>query len=263
MEWNPEDYVRNSSAQVGWARELIAHLDLHGDEVILDVGCGDGRVTAVFAETVPEGFVLGVDSSAAFIDYARAHFPADRHPNLRFEPMDARELASDRQFDLVFSNAALHWMEDHRAFLAGCQRLLKTGGRLVISCGGAGNAADVAAVMDVLMADPRWAGYFADFKEIYYFYSPEQYQEWLPEAGFTATRLELVSKDMVHEGREGLLGWMRTTWLRPFLVYIPEELREEFSAATVDGYLAAHPLDPSGHSHVRMVRLEVEARKEK
>ncbi len=262
MDWNPEDYVRNSSAQVGWARELIARLDLHGDEAILDVGCGDGRVTAVFAETVPGGSVLGVDSSAAFVDYARAHFPASQYPNLRFEQMDASDLRSDRQLDLIFSNAALHWVEDHRPFLAGCRRLLKPGGRLVISCGGAGNAADMAVVMDGLMADPRWAGYFTNFQRIYYFYSPEDYREWLPEAGLTATRLELVPKDMVHDGREGLLGWLRTTWLRPFLVYIPAELRDEFAAATVDGYLAAHPVDSTGHTHVRMVRLEVEARKE-
>jgi trans-aconitate methyltransferase len=259
MEWNPEDYVRNSSAQVGWARELIARLDLRGSEAILDVGCGDGRVTAVFAETVPAGSVLGVDSSRVFIDYARAHFPAGQYPNLRFEQMDARELTSDRPFDLIFSNAVLHWVEDHRAFLAGCRRLLKPGGRLVISCGGAGNAADMAVVMDALMADPRWAGSFTDFQEIYYFYSPEQYREWLPEAGLTATRLELVAKDMVHDGREGLMGWLRTTWLRPFLVYVPAELRDEFTAATIDGYLAAHPLDESGRSHIRMVRLEVEA----
>jgi trans-aconitate methyltransferase len=261
MEWNPEDYARNSSAQLGWAKELIAHLHLHGDEAILDVGCGDGKISAAFAGSVPDGSVIGVDNSAGFIAYARAHYPPERYPNLRFEQMDARELTGDRPFDLVFSNAVLHWVADHRAFLSGCHRLLKPDGTLVISCGGAGNAADVSTVTETLMHMPHWAGYFSHFIRPYYFYSPAEYRVWLPEAGLTASRLELVEKDMVHAGREGLMGWMRTTWLLPYIPYIPEPLRDEFANACADLYLTAHPLDASGRSHVRMVRLEVEARK--
>ncbi len=262
MEWNPEDYARNSSAQLVWAKELIARQQLRGDEAILDVGCGDGKVTAAIAEAVPRGAVLGVDSSAGFVAYARAHYPPERHPNLRFEQMDAQDLSCDGPFDLIFSNAVLHWVKDHPAFLRGCHRLLKPGGRLVISCGGAGNAAEVNTATERLMQQERWIGYFSGYTRPYYFYSPDDYRSWLPEAGLAANRLELVAKDMVHEGRAGLMGWLRTTWLLPFIPYLPEALRDTFTNALADIYLASHPLDASGRSHVKMVRLEVEARKE-
>ena len=258
MNWNPEDYARNSSAQLAWAKELIAKLRLEGHEALLDVGCGDGKITAEFAKAAPDGFVLGVDSSAAFVGYARAHYPPSSYPNLRFEQMDARRLAYPRQFDIIFSNATLHWVDDHRAFLFGCARHLKPQGRLIISCGGAGNAADIVAAMERLIQEPRWAGYFADFVFPYFFYSPSDYKRWLPEASFRPTRLELVEKDMVHPGREGLAGWIRTTWM-PYTQRILEDLHEEFILECVNAYLSQHPLDASGRSHVRMMRLEVEA----
>ena len=258
MEWDPEDYAKNSSAQLVWARELISRLALKGDENILDVGCGDGKITAEFAAAVPRGSLLGIDSSAAFVDYAREHYPPAAFPNLHFEQMDARRIRTDQTFDLIFSNAVLHWVDDHPAFLAGCARALKPGGRLIVSCGGAGNAAEVISELAELIRQPRWAAYFSGFQVPYHFYSTDPYQAWLPEAGFSTTRLELVEKDMVHPGREGLAGWIRTTWL-PYTARLPEDQREEFIDAVVDAYLSTRPLDDLGRSHVRMVRLEVEA----
>ncbi|MDD5093251.1 MAG: methyltransferase domain-containing protein [Dehalococcoidia bacterium] len=258
MDWNPEDYARNSGAQLAWAREFISRLNLAGNEALLDVGCGDGKVTAEFATVVPQGFVLGIDSSSAFIDYARLHYPPSLYPNLQFEQMDARELAHTRRFDVIFSNATLHWVEDHRAFLLGCARLLKPQGRLIISCGGQGNAADVFAVIDELIREPRWAPHFEDFSFPYFFYSPSKYERWLTEAGFHPMRLELVEKDMTHHGREGLAGWIRTTWM-PYTHRVPADKREKFIFECVDGYLKKHPVDKLWCSHVKMVRLEVEA----
>jgi trans-aconitate 2-methyltransferase len=258
MIWNPEDYAKNSKAQLVWAKELMDRLKLDGDEALLDVGCGDGKITAAFAEAVPAGFVLGVDNSPAFVDYARRHYPSSVYPNLRFERMDARELAYTRRFDIIFSNAVLHWVDDHRAFLQGCARLLKPHGRLIVSCGGAGNAADIIAVMEELIQEPRWAPFFADFPFPYAFYSPADYERWLPEAGLAASRLRLVEKDMTHQGQDGLAGWIRTTWL-PYTQRVPEDAREDFIGECVRRYLRRNPLDDTGRSHVRMVRLEVQA----
>ena len=132
MRWNPDDYARHSGAQLVWAQELLAPIDLTGVEALLDVGCGDGRITAAVAQALPGGYVLGVDSSPEFIAYAQAHYPPASYPNLCFARIDARDLAWDRPFDIIFSNAAPHWVDDHPAFLAGCARLLKPRGRLII-----------------------------------------------------------------------------------------------------------------------------------
>ena len=258
MDWDPEDYARHSGAQLAWARELVARLDLAPDQAVLDVGCGDGKITAEFARTLPDGFVLGVDSSPAFVDYARQHRAPSAYPTLRFEIMDARRLAYPRRFDLIFSNATLHWVDDHRAFLAGCARLLAPGGRLVLSCGGKGNAAAIVSVMDALIRKPHWGRYFAAFAFPYHFNSTADYTRWLPEAGLRTIRLELVEKDMAQQGREGLAGWIRTTWM-PYTHRLPQGHREAFISEAMDDYLREQPLDDLGRSHVHMVRLEVEA----
>lgn len=258
MDWNPEDYAKNSGAQLVWAQGLIARLTLRGSESLLDVGCGDGKITAEFARAVPDGFVLGVDSSPAFIEYARRHYPPAQHPNLEFLVMDARRLNSSQRFDVIFSNATLHWVDDHPAFLEGTARLLKPAGRLILSCGGAGNAAGIVAVVDELIQSPPWSAYFTGFIFPYYFYSPQEYALWLPQFDLSPSRLELVEKDMTHPGPAGLAGWIRTTWM-PYTQRVPAELRDAFIRDCVDAYLDRHPLDENGLSHVRMVRLEVEA----
>jgi trans-aconitate methyltransferase len=258
MKWDPEDYAVHSDGQLVWARDLMARMKLSGGESILDIGCGDGKVTAELARAVPRGVVVGVDSSSEFILFAREHYPARTHPNLKFEECDARGLAYSRMFDIAFSNAALHWLDDHRAFLAGLARSLKPGGQMTISCGGAGNAEEIASAMDDVVRRPKWREWFADFKFPWFFYSTSDYARWLPEAGFTARRLELIDRDMTRKGKDGLVSWLRTTWM-PYTHRLPEDLRPEFLSAAADEYLRRHPLDEDGLAHVPMVRLEVDA----
>jgi trans-aconitate methyltransferase len=232
--WNAAAYAANSTVQQSWARELIAKLKLRGDEHILDIGCGDGKVTAEIAQAVPRGRVLGVDASAEMIAFAKKTFPTSKISNLKFQICDARKIKSTTgSFDLVFSNAALHWMDDHAAVLRGAASVLKPRGRLVISCGGKGNAHDVFLALRPEMRLQRWRGFFRKMPMPYFLYAPGDY---------------------------GFATWLRTTWL-PFVQRVPENLREEFIAAVTRRYVAKHPLDSQRNVHVRMVRLEIDAEK--
>ena len=229
-----------------------------GSEAVLDVGCGDGKITAEFARALPGGYVLGVDSSPEFIAYASRHYPKALFSSLQFEVMDARSLHINHRFDLVFSNAAMHWVDDHSAFLRGVAKHLRIGGRLVLSCGGAGNASGIIAALERVTSSSAWRRYFDGFHFPYHFYSPKDYSAWLPEANLTAVRCELVEKDMIHDGPESLAGWIRTTWW-PYTQRLPEELRERFISDFISQYSDNNPPDESGHTHVHMIRLEVEA----
>jgi len=157
--WNPEDYAKNSDAQLKWAQDLRQKLNFQGDESVLDVGCGDGKITADFSAALPKGQVVGVDSSPAMIAYATRTYVASQYPNLAFDCVDARSLNFDREFDLCFSNATLHWVDDHQSFLDGAIRALRSGGRLVTSCGGEGNALDVLQVFSTLVSSESWKDY--------------------------------------------------------------------------------------------------------
>lgn len=258
--WNACDYAKHSSSQYKWAKELIPKLKLCGNEVLLDIGCGDGKITAVLAKSLPGGFVVGVDSSEEMVALAQRTFPQDAYLNLSFQKMDARALTFQEKFDRVFSNAALHWIIDHKPVLHGVQRSLKSGGRLLFQMGGKGNGQDIIAVLDGMLRGASWRKFFEGFRFPYGFYAPEEYKAWLLETNLVLERAELLQKDMKLPGKKGLAGWIRTTWL-PYTERLPTELRAPFIAEIVDTYLAAHPLDAEGNAHVAMVRLEVEARK--
>ncbi len=256
--WDAEEYSQASGAQQQWARELIAGLNLKGDECVLDLGCGDGKVTAEILSLLPRGSITGVDVSPEMIDFARSAFPVDDFPHLELLVMDACELTFEERFDLIFSNATLHWIIDQRPVLSGIARALKPGGRVVISMGGRGNGGGVVMAIASLLAQAEWNRYFDGFTTPYGFYGPEEYAGWLEEAGLTPARVELVYKDMTQPGPGGLAAWIRTTWL-PFTQRIPEERRERFVSELVETYLEQHPLDTEGLAHVEMFRLEVEA----
>ena len=258
VTWNAADYAANSVLQQTWARELIARLKLRGDEHILDVGCGDGKVTAEIARAVPRGFVVGIDASAEMIGFARKAFPPSQISNLKFQICDARKIGSVgrvtpcvpqfnvnggqrtarptfavRQFDLVFSNAALHWVDDHPAFLRGAASVLKSGGRLVVSCGGKGNAQDVFVALRPEMRLKRWREFFRRMPTPYFFYAPAITKNGCRNSASKFTNSSSRQRTRLMTVADGFAAWLRTTWL-PYTQRVPENLREEFIAAVTD-----------------------------
>jgi trans-aconitate 2-methyltransferase len=256
--WDAAEYEKHSSSQQQWAHDVIRTLKLAGDERILDIGCGDGKVTAELVALVPEGKVLGIDSSESMVAFARRRFPPVRYPNLQFRWGDATRLAYRCEFDLVVSFASLHWVNDHLAVLGGIKRSLSPGGRTVLQFGGKGNAAMISDVANELTTHTRWKGYFKNFTYPWFFYSVEEYRGFVARAGLSEKRIQLVPKDMVHDGSEALTGWLRTVFL-PYTERLPEALREDFLGEMTKVYMKRRPPDENGCIHMKMVRLEVEA----
>jgi trans-aconitate methyltransferase len=252
FQWDAADYAKSSAAQQKWARELIAKLHLTGSERVLDLGCGDGKVTAELAALAAS--VLGVDNSPEMVALAEGTHQA---ANLRFMQADARSLPFENEFDVVFSNATLHWVKDHAPVLAGIKRALVPGGRILLQMGGYGNAAQVVTAVDTVRSRPQWAAFFDGFEFPYGFYAPEEYRAWLIAAGLTPVRVELIPKDTTHADRAAFEGWFRTTWI-PYTQRVPETQRAAFITEVVDTYLEQNP-STQGEVHVLMIRLEVEA----
>ncbi len=259
-KWNAEEYAIHSAPQQKWARELIGKLNLKGNEIFLDIGCGDGKVTAEIATYLKNGTVVGIDNSGEMIFLATEKFPTSKYPNLSFRKVDARALPFHQEFDIAFSNAALHWVLDHGPVLEGIYQSLKPDGKVVVQMGGKGNASQVLEVLNETMCKNNWEEYFHNFSFPYGFYSPEEYGHWLRGAGFEIINLEFKPKNMVHETTEKFKGWLRSTWL-PYLDRIPEILREEFIDALTLKYLERNPPDNEGKINTGMQRLEFVATK--
>ncbi len=258
--WNAQDYAKNSQNQFQWARELIPKLKLKGNETLLDVGCGDGKITAELARCLPNGRVIGIDSSEKMINLAKNTFPQKDYANLSFDLMDARMLTFQSEFERIFSNAALHWIVEQKAVLYGVYNSLKPSGRLLFQMAGKGNAKEILNIIDELVTVEPWKEFLTNMSFPYGFYDPEEYKSFLKEAGLTPERVELFPKDMKLNGSEGLAGWIRTTWL-PFTDKLPAGLRPKFVELVVNRYLGKHPPDDNGIVHVGMMRIEVEALK--
>jgi trans-aconitate methyltransferase len=247
--------------QEEYGRKQLAQLNLTGNEAVLDIGCGDGRLTAALAPMVPNGRVLGIDSSPDMIAAARAAHQS-RLPNLAFEVVDASALPFRGEFDLVFSTSALHWTKNHVAVLAGMRQALKPGGKIYLTFGARGTLSGLAPIVNALMAEPAWETYFRDFEVPFGFYGPEEYRPWLEQLGFAIERLELIERDVTHQGREAFAGWQRSTGM-PYIHRVDPQRRDEFLRALVDRYIEKHPIDAQGLVHVRMVNLLVKATKGK
>jgi len=258
--WDAEAYRTSSSNQKKWALELLSKLNLRGDERVLDIGCGDGEITAAIAQRVPRGRAVGIDSSKEMVDLATRRFPSERCPNITFLLKDAAALNFCEDFDAVFSNACLHWVIDHRPVLAGIRKCLKSSGRLLLQMGGKGNAATVLEAIDSVLKTSPWVKHFDGFVFPYAFCGPDDYRPWLEALGFNISRIELLPKDMVHQGADEFAAWLRTTWL-PYTERVPEPLREEFIYEIVAAHSRIRPPDADGRIQFTMVRLEVEARK--
>jgi trans-aconitate methyltransferase len=257
VQWNAEEYHRNSARQEAWARQALARLSLKGTERILDIGCGDGKITASITGRLPEGSILGVDQSADMVRFARETFPPEKYPRLRFDVKNAGDLTFNEEFDVVVSFSCLHWVHDHPAVLAGIRRSLKPGGRVLLHFGGKGNAAEVLDLMHEMIELPKWRTYFSEFHRPWVFYSAEEYRPLVEAAGLHPRRVDLLAKPALMT-LEDLKNWMRPTWL-PYLQQCPEALREEFLAEIAGRFQETHPADARGRMTLPLFRLQVEA----
>lgn len=198
-----------SDPQLAMARDVIDRLDLRGDERILDVGCGSGRVTEELLARVPNGTVVGVDGSQAMVDQARDRL-GDR---AQVFAADAAELEVTQPFDAILSTATFHWIGDHERLFARLRAALRPGGRLSAQCGGFGNIANVQAAIDAV-DHPALRGWTGPWN----FAAPDETAERLAAAGF---------KDV----------W---TWLQPWRVEPPNP-REYFATVILGTHLQKLP----------------------
>jgi len=262
QNWNANDYSEQSSAQFKWANEMIKKMNIPRNATLLDIGCGNGKITALLSRKCPEGHVIGIDDSQDMIKKSESSFNTREYPNLSFQTIDAQQLPFNNEFDLVFSNSTLHWVKDHTPVLKGIYNALKPNGKGYLKFGGKGTLDAFQPMLDVMLSSNKWRRYFKNFKSSWWFYDDKTYAIWLIESGLTPITVQLMPSNMVHDNTSKLEGWIRTTW-HPYLQWLSETNKNDFVAELVSRYLEKYPVNSHGQTCVKMTRLEIEVKKAK
>ncbi|UCG47878.1 MAG: methyltransferase domain-containing protein [Phycisphaerales bacterium] len=233
-EFDGKRYRDASSHQKRWGGRIISELPLRGDERILDLGCGDGALTAELAERVPDGSVLGIDASEGMIRVAEKN----ALPNLRFQLLDINALASlGEEFDLVFSNATLHWVKDHATLLQNVHNLLSDGGCARFNFAGEGNCSNLLKVLRRAMSLERFTVYFSDFEWPWHMPAVGQYELLVAWSAFQDYRVWPENADHFFSDADEMIAWIEQPSLVPFLASVPQRDKLAFRNFVVEQML--------------------------
>jgi trans-aconitate 2-methyltransferase len=223
-EFDGRRYAQASAHQKQWGASLIADLRLQGSERVLDLGCGDGALTAQIADLLPTGEVVGIDASRGMIAATRAN----ERPNARFLLADIADFELGQRFDVIFSNAVLHWVKDHRRLYRHVVRALGDGGRVRFNFAGEGNCSHFFAVAREAMAHPEFAASFAAFEWPWYMPSVDEYSALVAAAGLREPRVWGENADRFFPDVDTMIAWVDQPSLVPFLAHLPNELKPAF-----------------------------------
>ena len=244
--WDPERYARNARFVSDLSAAVVELLDPLPGERILDLGCGDGVLTAKLAEMGCN--VVGVDGSAAQVEPARKL-------GLDARVMDGEKLSFDGEFDAVFSNAALHWMRDPEAVISGVWRALRPKGRFVAEFGGHGC---VAKIKKALVGALNRRGLDGEAAVPWYFPTVEEYSMLLNNAGFSLSTIALIPRPTPLPG--DVTGWLET-FAESFTTCLPLAERPAYIAEVREA-LSSELADSEGKWTADYVRLRFAAVKQ-
>ena len=247
-DWDAATYDRVAEPQEEWGTAVLDRLELSGDETVLDAGCGSGRMTRHLVERLPEGRVIGVDSSPSMIEKARENL--GERADLRVGSLLDLEL--DQEVDAIFSNATFHWILDHDRLFTRLFAALRPGGTIEAQCGGQGNVGEVENAMLALEGDERFSSYLRTMQSPWYFASVADTEARLSRVGFESPNCWVETKD-VRPPEPEAWPFLSSCVINEHLERLPDDLKEPFIEALLESM--PRPLT------LRYVRLNISSRR--
>ncbi len=241
-EWNSSEYHRLSGPQVSWGIKVLSRLQLRGDELVLDAGCGTGRLTGELLEALPRGRVVALDISQNMLRSAREHLRPQFGEQAQVVAADLQELPFESAFDGIVSTAVFHWVLDQHRLFRSLHRALRPGGWLQAQCGGGANLARLRKRMTTLAASPKYSRYLAGFPEPWLYQDAEGAAETLRRSGFVEVQTSLEAAPTLLDDRRHYMEFLKTVIVRTHLGRLPDQgLREQYVCELADQAAADEP----------------------
>ncbi len=251
-------YQNNSKLEWEWAMDLLANHHFKGCEKVLDIGCGDGKVTSYLSTLLPKGSILGIDNSRSMIEYASKNYPYENYSNLKFLQADAISFSFYQKYDVITSFCCMHWISDQEIVLKNIRRHLKPGG-IALLVMPAKSSSSMAQRIGKITSSEKWKGYFKDFANSRRYYNAAEYILLIKKANLIPIRVEDKIGATVFENKHSLKNWLSS--VSNYVMYLPEELREDFIEDILQDILIFNPPDAQGRIKLHLTKTEVIAKK--
>jgi trans-aconitate 2-methyltransferase len=239
-DWDHKLYLKFSDQRARPATDLIAQIQLEKPQRVIDLGCGTGNSTAQLHRRWPQSALTGLDSSPAMLTQARKD-----HPEWQWVESPIEDWQPGSSYDLVFSNAALHWVPDHATLFPRLFSAVAPGGALAVQMPNNFHAPAHLALKKVA-ADPGWAGALARASEKIFIQPVSFYYRALSKL---ASHLNIWETEylQIMDGPHAVLDWMRSTAMRTYLESLRgDEDRRRFEEMCLAEYEKAYPADDQG-----------------
>lgn len=221
MAWDPKTYLAFGGERTRAAAELVARVALESPQCIADLGCGPGTSSAILAARWPEAKIDGIDNSPAMLATAR-----ETSVRANWILADVADWAPDAPYDLIYSNATLHWLKDHAALLPRLVSFLAPNGVLAFQV--PRNFREPShTIAEELADDPRWSEHLGSARMWWTVLEPEAYYQILDPFAHSIDIWETRYLQRL-EGADAVCRWVMGTGLRPYLDALEGEQREAF-----------------------------------
>jgi trans-aconitate methyltransferase len=246
--WDARTYDQVSYlVQYRWGQQVLEWRKWHGNEIVMDAGCGSGLLTKQLAKKVPRGKVYAVDSDSNMIKQARKNLQF--FDNVEIVQSSFTDITLSRKLDVIFSNSALHWIQDYRKAFQNFWEMLKpmnssnnidtttitnsnntrsrSVGQLLIQCGGYGNLQQIITLLERITQLDQFKAYFIDWKQPWHFAKPDDTNKLLEEIGYVNTTVYLHSDHVILPNRLIYSKFVKTVVMKSYLEHLSPDNNDD------------------------------------
>ncbi len=246
--WNPKQYLTFAGPRLRPALDLIAHIPIEAPKTIYDLGCGAGNVTEFLRQRWPDAVMTGIDMSPEMLARAKLEVPS-----INFIEENLATWSPKQPADLVFSNAVLQWIPDHRLLIPKIAAYVARGGVLAVQIPHNDSAPSTLAIKEAARSGP-WRDKLQNLERVSPVQDPSTYFKQLANLGCEVDVWE-TEYHHVLEGDDPVLEWGKGTWLRVLLDNLDEVQREQFEDECRARLKEAYPPLPDGRTLYPFRRL--------